>query len=348
MRRLRVDVPILRFCYTSRVSAADQFTGRLHRVVDYIDDHLAEPLTLEELAGVAAFSKYHFHRLFAAEQGETLFRYIRRLRLERAASAMLAHRDRTVLEVALECGFENASAFSRAFREHFGVPATEWRRRGGIAGEGADALSERCGDSTAGPRNGASAWADSWRRHPVTRSAEGRSIVWVSATDDGRRRTVRIENLEPTEIAYVRNVGPYQANAKLFERLFDELSAWATPRGLLQGADTVYSLCHDTPEITPDEKLRVSVAIPVPADTVASGRVGRGCIAGGTYAVATMDLGPLEYGEAWSWVYGYWLPTSGYEPDDRVAFERYASSAVADPVTGRAPVDICVPVRPAR
>ena len=62
------------------------YVSRINKVIDYIDLHLDADLSLEELADVAQFSKYHFHRIFFAFMQETLFQYIQRLRLERAAS----------------------------------------------------------------------------------------------------------------------------------------------------------------------------------------------------------------------------------------------------------------------
>ena len=61
-----------------------EYERRVNRVVDYIEAHLSDELPLEKLAAVAAFSPFHFHRVFAAITGETLSDFIRRIRLERA------------------------------------------------------------------------------------------------------------------------------------------------------------------------------------------------------------------------------------------------------------------------
>ena len=55
-----------------------EYSRRINRVLDYIDDHLDEALDLDTLAEVANFSPFHFHRLFAAWMGETLGDYLRR------------------------------------------------------------------------------------------------------------------------------------------------------------------------------------------------------------------------------------------------------------------------------
>src|SRR5207253_4223259 len=86
----------------------------------FIEEHLDEELSLDRLARVAHFSPYHFHRLFRALVGETVTEYVRRLRLESAAVA-LKTTDKTVLQVALDAGYGTHEAFTRAFRQMFGI-----------------------------------------------------------------------------------------------------------------------------------------------------------------------------------------------------------------------------------
>lgn len=107
-----------------------EYEKRVNRVIDHVRAHLAEDLSLDRLAHVAAFSPFHFHRMFRAITNETLFAFIQRLRLERAAIALIHHPDESVLAVALDHGFSSAATFARAFRGHFGMSATTWRTGG--------------------------------------------------------------------------------------------------------------------------------------------------------------------------------------------------------------------------
>ena len=107
-----------------------EYERRVNRVVDYIGEHLADELSLERLAQIAAFSPYHFHRIFKSVADETLFEFIQRLRIEKGAQALLFLPDRSVLEIALHCGFASAATFARAFKSHFGMSATAWRAGG--------------------------------------------------------------------------------------------------------------------------------------------------------------------------------------------------------------------------
>ena len=101
----------------------------MHRVQAHIDRNLDRPLDLEALAAVAHFSPYHFHRLFLAWTGQTLGDYLTRRRLEKAAQRLRGQPDSTVLSIALSVGYGSAEAFTRAFKQRFGLPPAQWRNR---------------------------------------------------------------------------------------------------------------------------------------------------------------------------------------------------------------------------
>jgi AraC family transcriptional regulator len=105
---------------------------RMEQVLDHVESHLAEDLSLERLADLAAFSPFHFHRLFLAWTGETLKEFVRRRRLESAAGRLRHCPNEKVTSVSLGCGFASPEAFARAFREHFGMTPTQWRAGGWI------------------------------------------------------------------------------------------------------------------------------------------------------------------------------------------------------------------------
>ncbi len=96
----------------------DEYRARINRVLDYIEHHLDEALTLEVLADVASFSPFHFHRIFSALTGETLGRFILRVRVEKAAGRLIDNPRASITEIALDCGFSGSAAFARAFRTH--------------------------------------------------------------------------------------------------------------------------------------------------------------------------------------------------------------------------------------
>jgi len=84
-----------------RTATLDDYKHRILRVMVHVQNHLEDPLDLDRLAGVAAFSPYHFHRVWKGMVGEPLDAYVRRLRLERAATR-LKTTDRPIVDLALE------------------------------------------------------------------------------------------------------------------------------------------------------------------------------------------------------------------------------------------------------
>ena len=82
-----------------------EYIARINRVIDHIEAHLDEQLTLNALAEVAHFSPYHFHRIFHAMVGETLNRFIQRLRCERAAMQLVGQQTKSISAIALDCGY---------------------------------------------------------------------------------------------------------------------------------------------------------------------------------------------------------------------------------------------------
>jgi AraC family transcriptional regulator len=86
----------------------------------YIESHLARPLTLDEIAGASGVSRFHLVRAFGAASGLSVMRYVRARRLTKAARALAAGAP-DILSLALDADYGSHEAFTRAFRDHFGV-----------------------------------------------------------------------------------------------------------------------------------------------------------------------------------------------------------------------------------
>lgn len=98
----------------------------MHNVQQYIRKHLVEPLDRKQLAAVAGLSIPQFHRVFTASFGQSPTAYVRQLRLERAGHKLrMGAVD--IGEVALAAGYETHTAFSKAFKQHFGLSPSEFR-----------------------------------------------------------------------------------------------------------------------------------------------------------------------------------------------------------------------------
>ncbi|GAB4555211.1 MAG: AraC family transcriptional regulator [Rhizobacter sp.] len=96
------------------------YRRRINRVVAHVQAHLADDLDSALLAEVAAMSRFHFHRVFAALTGMTPAHYVLRTRLAAAIGALRGS-SAAVGQIALDCGFESGATFAKSLRREFGV-----------------------------------------------------------------------------------------------------------------------------------------------------------------------------------------------------------------------------------
>lgn len=300
----------------------NEYYSRINRVIDHIENNLDKELTLDELADISCFSRFHFNRIFSSLMGETLFQFIQRIRLEKAASK-LCYEKSTILEIALDCGFSNASSFSKSFKTFHGISPSKWKEKskmGQLQSKMDKEISHRL-------------------------EYTNQSNIWRYKMDKNKV-SVEIKEIAEETVVYVRHVGPYAGDEALFGRLYGQLCKWAGPRGLISEKPKFLSIYHDNPEITEEEKLRISICLVVPKDTEVSGTqdVNIMAVPGGKYAVGHFEIDPSEYGEAWGFLCGEWLSQSGYEPDDRPCFEVMTNNPKEHP-QGKHIVDIHEPVK---
>ncbi len=96
------------------------------KAIDYCLKHLQEPLTIEQVAKVSGYSRYHFSRIFKASQGISPANFIRNLRLQHAVR-LLQSEMISVKEIANRCGFSNDNYFCKVFRQAFGTSPDAYR-----------------------------------------------------------------------------------------------------------------------------------------------------------------------------------------------------------------------------
>lgn len=279
------------------------YVERLHGVLRHIQLHLDDRLDLDALADRACFSRFHFHRIFSAMVGESLAAHIRRLRLERAAGE-LRRTDRSVLDVALDAGYNAHEPFTRAFRSHFGLPPAEFRKQTGPLVFPPALCAVHFGADDAATRF---VWLQ-----------EDTSMIEVKLTDTSARKLLAIEHRG----AY-HDIGP----------AFGRLGEYAGPRGLI-GPDTAWlGVYYHDPDTTPEAELRSHACMsisrpftPEPGDGVEVIE-----LPGGRCAVG-VHRGPYaNLKESYRWLFGQWLPKSGLVPANRPCYEVYINDCCVTP-----------------
>ena len=300
-----------------------EYARRMHRVLEHIDRHLDQPLALDDLAAVAHFSAFHFHRLFSAWMSETLGEYLRRRRLEVAALRLVSQPDTPVLHVALAVGFGSAEAFARAFKSRFGQSPSSWR-------------SSRRAERDEQVRKPHQA-----NRKPgqATSPVDGDDGIWRPRAQEASMKVTLIDR-QPARVAYLTYVGPYgPAIAEFWQHT---VAPWMVTNNLLDRPR--YGISHDDPGITRSEKCRYDAGVEVPTDFVGAGSHLITVIPGGRCAVTRFKGTAGDIVDAWAVLLRDWLPESGLQLDSRPFFEYYPLGTSYDPTTGVFDCDLVIPV----
>lgn len=274
-----------------RTVTLQDYKLRILRVLVHIQDHLGDPLRLDELAALACFSRYHFHRIFKGMVGESVKEYVRRLRLERAAS-QLKRGSASVIEIAMDAGYESHEAFTRSFKARFGAAPSHFRsiRRAQFA-----------------------------RISSGIHYRPGKTVQHFRTRQLGGSMNVKIRELKPMRVAFLRHVGPYGEVGATWDRLLTIMGK----DGYLGGDTLLLGICHDDPEVTPPVKIRYDACVTVGDDFAASNGIEVQTVAGGEYAVTTHAGAYNNLGRTYAELLGQWVPRSGRELRDAPCFEVY-------------------------
>jgi AraC family transcriptional regulator len=109
----------------TKLATREEITRRLHLASDLIYSHFDKHLSLDDLSLVSCLSKFHFVRLFKEYFHESPHQFITRIRLEKSIN-YLGTSGYSIKEISKKVGMENASSFSRLFRNHFGVYPSQY------------------------------------------------------------------------------------------------------------------------------------------------------------------------------------------------------------------------------
>lgn len=300
-----------------------EYIFRVNKVIDFIDSNIDKTLNLATLANVANFSPYHFHRIFSAFTGETLNSFIKRLRIEKAASLLLNNAETPVSEIAFLCGFNSESVFSRTFKEYFKYSAKQYRQKMLDELSKNDQLNSKIDKLKVNSND---------------------YIRIVELTEKWRKlmkTNIEIKEMPAMELVYCRHIGQYDQIGKAYEKLFK----WAGPRGLLNFPKTkTVTVYHDDPKTTEIDKVRQSASLTVDQKVKTEGEIGNLSVPSGKYAVGKFEIDVTEFEQAWN-AMCLWVSESGYQPDDRNAYELYHADPEHHP-ENKFVLDICVPVKP--
>jgi AraC family transcriptional regulator len=314
----------------------NEYLSRLNRTIDYIQQHSHEDLSLEKLADVACFSKYHFHRIFKAILGETVNAFVMRIRLEKAWAQLMLHKYKPITDVALDTGFSSSQNFARSFRAQYGITPSQARAEYNY--ESWLKKLQKSDDAGSVSTHSDAIEPIEQYTHALKQSLEKRLAI-------SSEIPIEIKTFPPYRVAYIRSWGPY--DVVVLGDAFNRLLQWAEPRGYVNDDAIVLGVGWNNTYTTPPEKLIYDVCITVPAGSVADRWVNIQTLQGGDFAIHHCEIDVHRHEEEWLKFLLYGLAKSDYQPDDRPFHNIYylAADTMASS-TERVVVDLCQPIKP--
>lgn len=100
----------------------------MNRLLQYIEEQLDSEMDVSKLMNLACYSEFHFHRIFRAYTGESVYAYKKRLLLERAAKHLL-YTSKSITEIAFSAAYDNQSSFNKAFKNQFSYTPSQFRKQ---------------------------------------------------------------------------------------------------------------------------------------------------------------------------------------------------------------------------
>jgi len=275
------------------------------RALWYIESHLAEPMTLDEIAAIGGVSRFHMVRAFAAATGYPVMRYVRARRLSEAARS-LAKGAPDILSLALEADYGSHEAFTRAFRDQFGTTP------------------------------------EAIRAAACTHQLSLQEPILMDSTMSDNLKAPRFETAKAFLVAGLAERITCDNGAMipgLWARFHQEVAG--IPERVGQGKDQVaYGVCCNGDD---SGNFDYIAGIEVTDFSDLARRFGRIRIPEQRYAVFTHADHVASIRRTVTTIWNQWLPASGYKAADAPNFERY--DAKFDPVTGNGGFEIWVPVR---
>jgi AraC family transcriptional regulator len=296
----------------TKTLAKSEYVQKIDRVIDHLRRNLDRPVKLAELAEVACFSEFHFHRIFRAVSGETLSSFTNRLRLEKAAR-LLRYSEQSLTEIALDCGFSSSATFSRAFRSGYDTSPSQFRKSGVI------------------------------KKSKICKELFPEHEYGLPMTAEEKRTAfpVRLTNIPERQVAYIRVTNAFELDRVL--AVLKTVIQWAKSQDVFsQGI--LFGMTVDDPHVTPRHLYRYEVCLASSASFECMEGMSKLKMPAMRYAVIKVSGDIHKVATAWDYLYRDWLINSAYEPEHAPALEVFVDKESATDWS-HFELELCLPVR---
>lgn len=272
----------------TQVSQQDQ-QNRIYRAIEYMENHLQESMLLEDLAVVAGFSPFYFHRIFTCWMEESPIQYLNRLRLERAVNLIKKNPMLNLTNIAGFCGYSSVSVFSRSFKQKYGISPRTYRNE--LTSLSADPL------------------------QPI----DAISMENMAAYQRG----VEILEMPSFNVLAVPTMQGYQLDSIC--SAWDTLFTWTQARQLWHADIWRLGISFDDPKITPLGKCRYYAACRLEKPVKATGNLSIFTIPEGKYILCHFHLTVDKIQAAYHWVFHKIMLDAQVQYRGGMVYERYLS-----------------------
>ena len=258
----------------------DRYTVRLNNALNFAHANACNNIQLDQLADVACLSKYHFSRIFQDHMGESPVRFIKRIRLEKAACLLSNLRQVPIVEIASKCGFSSNQLFSRTFGNHFNYCPSRFRSNHVFS-------MEHCRGS----------------KNIDLRFREFQAIG-IDRDSPSTFPKIEIVKFPPTNVAYVRSFGKYHGGSDSGKDAVCSIRTWAKNNRLWTEDTALIGVTWDYSSITPQAMCRFDACIAIPDDYLTKSDISYQTIPEGYYAVLQVLYKPGESQKLfWKWLF---------------------------------------------
>ena len=295
---------------SQKTPANSEYAQRINRVIDYLRANLDRQVKLQELAKVACFSEFHFHRIFGAVSGETLNDFTNRLRLEKAAR-LLRYSDHSLTDIALDCGFSSSATFSRAFRSGFDTSPSQFRKSGQIK------KSKICKELFSGQEY----------------------LLPMSAEEKREAFPVRLIDVPERQVAYIRVTNAFEMDRAALRAMIE----WAKSQDMFsQGI--LFGMSMDDPHVTPKHLYRYEVCLASSFPFECTEGMSKLKMPAMRYAATKVSGDIRKVATATDYLFRGWLINSDYEPEHAPGLEIFLDKENATD-SSHFELELCIPVR---
>ncbi|MEP0986546.1 AraC family transcriptional regulator [Ekhidna sp.] len=294
------------------------YKNRINRVFEFIDENLGSDLSLSTVSEIAFFSPYHFHRVFKFITEETLNEYITRRRIEKSALE-LKHKTIGISEISTNCGFNDNSSFTRAFKKYYGVNPTEFRKQNPNRFSKIRQLESKNG-----------------QEYPDYEK-------YICIVNNHKKWTKMNANIEIKETPELSLAGVTHIGINGVENGFEKLIKWANSKALLKNPEAkIGRVFYDSIKVTAPDKVRMSIFLITNEPFEVEGEINKLTINKGKCIVGRFEITPNEFEKSWTGLF-IWMNENGYKKSTENPFEIYHNDFREHP-ENKFIVDLYIPI----